>query len=456
VTEEDVLSHRKQAPSRGVARRNAKLKELRRLVSRDRAILAVDLASGRQAAVVLDHDSVVLARRMFTGSAWCISEILAWAGPIAAKAGFAGLVLACEPTGHRWKPLVVTARAAGIPVVCVQPLLVHRAREGEDFTRNRSDFDDAVIIGRLTAELRCYVPYLPEGPWARLRHLGARRAELLVRATASRQCLRDLLECAWPALLATAAKPLDSATWRAALAISVHPAAIAALTEQEFLAVLAAQVRAAGGQRVCHRIARAIRAAAARPGGIAAERDAALERAAFAYHDWMTALAAIAEVETRMVAVLDDLHLTHLVATIPGLSAVSAAAILAETGDPNRYDTPRTWVKHAGLAPRANESGNFRGQTKTSGRGRPGLRTAAWRAIWGALPHNPVWSARRDALTSRGSNQLHDGQARAAAAAALLRQLFVVITKRVAWDPAIAAGTTAPEGVTASGRLMTS
>jgi transposase len=449
-TEEDVLSHRKQAPSRGVARRNAKLKELRRLVSRDRAILAVDLASGKQAAVVLDHDSVVLARRMFTGSAWCISQILAWAEPIAAKAGSAGLVLACEPTGHRWKPLVVTARAAGIPVVCVQPLLVRRAREGQDYTRNRSDFDDAVIIGRLTAELRCYVPYLPEGPWARLRHLGARRAELLVRATAARQCLRDLLECAWPALLEAAGKPLRSATWRAALATSVHPAVIAAMSDQEFLAALQAQVTAAGGQRVCRRVARAIHAAAACPGGIAAERDAALERAAFAYDDWVAALAAIAGVEARMVAVLDELHLTHLVATIPGLSAVSAAAILAETGDPSRYDSPRTWVKHAGLAPRANESGNFRGRTKASGRGRPGLRTAAWRAIWGALPHNPVWRARHDFLTSRGGNRLVSGQARAAAAAALLRQLFVVITKRVPWDPAIAAGTAAPGEVTAT------
>jgi transposase len=444
------VSHRKQAPSRGVARRNAKLRELRRLVARDRAILGVDLASGKQAAVVLDHDSVVLSRRMFTGSAWCISEILAWAGPIAARAGFAGLVLACEPTGHRWKPLVVTAREAGIPVVCVQPLLVHRAREGEDFTRNRSDFDDAVIIGRLTAELRCYVPYLPEGPWARLRHLGARRAELLERATAARQGLRDLLECAWPALLATAARPLDSATWQATLAVSGYPETIAAMTEQDFLAALAAQVKAVGGHRICRRVARAVHAAAACPGGIAAERDAALERAGFAHHDWMAARAAIAEVEARMVAVLDELHLTHLVATIPGLSAVSAAAILAETGDPARYDSPRTWVKHAGLAPRANESGTFRGKTRTSGRGRPGLRTAAWRAIWGALPHNPVWSARRDALTSRGSNPLHDGQARAAAAAALLRQLFVVITKRVAWDPAVAAGTTTPGEVTAS------
>ena len=49
-----------------------------------------------------------------------------------------------------------------------------------------------------------------------------------------------------------------------------------------------------------------------------------------------------------MVAVVDGLHLTHLVAIVPGLSAVTAAAILAETGDPACYDTPRTWVKQPG------------------------------------------------------------------------------------------------------------
>jgi transposase len=79
---------------------------------------------------VLDHDSVVLAWLMFTRSAWCISEILARAGPIAARAGFAELMLACQPTGNQSKLLVVIARTAGIPMVCVQPLLVYRAAKG--------------------------------------------------------------------------------------------------------------------------------------------------------------------------------------------------------------------------------------------------------------------------------------------------------------------------------------
>jgi hypothetical protein len=47
--------------------------------------------------------------------------------------------------------------------------------------------------------------------------------------------------------------------------------------------------------------------------------------------DWRSTLARLAEVEARMVAVLDGLGLTALVTSIPGLSAVGAAVILAET-----------------------------------------------------------------------------------------------------------------------------
>ena len=50
--------------------------------------------------------------------------------------------------------------------------------------------------------------------------------------------------------------------------------------------------------------------------------------------------------------------------------------------------------------------------------------------------------ARYAHLTGRdGGNQLADGQARAACAAALLRWLYAVVTRRQAWDPRIAAGT---------------
>jgi transposase len=142
-----------------------------------------------------------------------------------------------------------------------------------------------------------------------------------------------------------------------------------------------------------------------------------------------------------MVEVLDELGLTELVTSIPGVSAVGAAAILADTGDPTRFDSPRALVKHAGLAPRDNNSGTFKGRSKISRRGRPRLRLAAWRAAWGALHHNPVMAARYRYLTTRQHNRLTDGQARAAIAAALLRWIHVVVTQRVRWDAAIASAT---------------
>jgi transposase len=439
------VSNKVRSLTRGDRRRNERLARLRSIVRRDFAVVAVDLASAKQAAVVTDHDSVVLGRRMFDGDAWVIDEILDWAAPIAGDAGFAGVVLGCEPTGHRWKPLLDRARARGVELVCVNPMLVHRGREEEDFTRDRSDFKDATVIAKRVAELRCYVPYALEGHWCRLRHLGARRNDQLVAATAARQALRDLLECVWPAVLRAAAKPLASKTWRAAMAVSVDPAAIVAMGYDAFAAAVTAELGRWGGQRRNHQILRAIFAAAQAPGGVERERAAACERAGFVIRDWRRALDELADVEARMVAVLDALDLTDLVTSIDGLSAVGAAAILAEAGDPARFDSARTWVKHAGLCPRANESGTFHGHTKISGRGRPGLRTAAWRAVWGAVHHNQVYAARYTHLTTRADNPLNDGKARAAIAAALLRQLFIVVTRRVAWDPAIAAGTTDEE-----------
>jgi transposase len=141
-----------------------------------------------------------------------------------------------------------------------------------------------------------------------------------------------------------------------------------------------------------------------------------------------------------MTAVLDDLGLTALVTSIPGLSAAGAAGILAEAGDPRRFPTARALVKHAGLAPREKKSGTFAGKSRLTGAGRPALRLAAWRAAWGAQHANPVYQARYQHLTTREHNPLRPAQAQAAIAAAILRHLHAITTTGRPWDPATATG----------------
>ena len=107
-----------------------------------------------------------------------------------------------------------------------------------------------------------------------------------------------------------------------------------------------------GGQKPCLRIADKMFAALTDPAGVTAHRRGALERVQLLLTDWHDAHRRLADTETRMTAVLDELELTGLATSITGISPVGAAAILAQTGDPRRFTTARALVKHAGLAPR--------------------------------------------------------------------------------------------------------
>ena len=413
--------------SRGDKRRNAKLAELRRLVPLENATVGIDLADRKQAVVVCDHDSRVLARTVVKARAWELDPLLGWAQRIAQRHGFAGVTAGCEPTGHRWMVLNELAAQRDMTLVCVNPMLVGRARESEDYTRDKSDDKDAVLIARLVAGLHCYVPERAEETWARLRRLGARRRRLVTEATACVAQLRDLLECVWPGVLEAAAKPFDSANWCAAVAVVLdrcngHPQRLARLGLARFEAAVIRELGRWGATRRRRAIIEAVYCALVDPRGVMTQRRGALERAQLVLADWRSAKTRLAEVESRMAAVLDELGLTDYVTSIPGVSAVGAAAMLAETGDPTRFDSPRALVKHAGLCPRDNASGTFTGRSRISRRGRPRLRLAAWRATWGALAHNPVMAARYRYLTTRQHNRLTDGQARAAIAGASAMQ----------------------------------
>jgi transposase len=163
-----------------------------------------------------------------------------------------------------------------------------------------------------------------------------------------------------------------------------------------------------------------------------------------------------------MVTVLAELGLSRL-ADIPALSAVGAAAILAEAGDPRRYDSSSSLVKHAGMSPSDNASGAFYGEAHISRRGRPGLRLTVWRAVWPMLRYNPVMAAKYAAMTSAaadaaqaaasqadaGSRQVtaaaaaaraRRAKARVACAASLLRWIYSMVIHDSSWDPAVASG----------------
>lgn len=256
--------------------------------------------------------------------------------------------------------------------------------------------------------------------------------------------MRDLLECVWPAALEVARQPFKSRTWAAAMSVVMGRDGgdldrTRRLGLDRFDSAVRREIGRWDGQKPCRRIVRALFAALQDTTGVLAHRPGAFERIGLLLGDWHQTRTRQQDTETRMLAVLDGLQLTDLVTSITGLSALGAATILAQTGDLNRFASARAVVKHAGLAPREKTSGNYAGRTKLSGQGRPGLRLAAWRAVWGAQRANPVYKARYAHLTTRQENKLTATQAQAVIAAAILRQLHAIVTTGRRWDPQIAA-----------------
>ena len=147
--------------------------------------------------------------------------------------------------------------------------------------------------------------------------------------------------------------PFRSATWVASLVVVACRdggdfARTRRLGAARFEQAARREIARRGGRRPCLRIVRSVFAALSDHAGVTAHRPGALERVQLLLEDWQHARERLAGTEQRMTSVLDELGLTGLVTSITGLSAVGAAAILAETGDPRRFATARALVNHAG------------------------------------------------------------------------------------------------------------
>jgi transposase len=448
--------------TRGDRKRNARRERLRALLPRDGAVIGIDLAEDKQAIAVIDHDVRVLARKTVKVKAFRLGEALDWAVGQARAKGFTAVTVACEPTGPRWMQVQRLCAERGLPLVCIQPLISHIAREQQDYTTHKTDESDCVMIARLAIELHCYIPEELDETWAHLRHLGRRRAQLITAETASMQRIRDFLSVAWPTVSETCAQPLKSVTWLTALQVVTsrcggQPGRLAVMGEEAFTALVRGAVAGWGGKKAWGTICRRIFAALGDTEGVVAwSRRGLLRRVADELGDLQRTRAQLRATEADMVAVLDELGLSRL-ADIPSLTAVGAAAILAETGDPRRYDSSSSLVKHAGMSPSDNASGAFAGQAHISRRGRPGLRLAVWRAVWPMLQYNPVMAAKHQAMTraadaaaadagpqhgtaAQAAARARRAKARVACAASLLRWIYCMVVHGTSWDPAVAAG----------------
>jgi transposase len=118
----------------------------------------------------------------------------------------------------------------------------------------------------------------------------------------------------------------------------------------------------------------------------------------------------------------------NLLSTMPGISALSATAILAETGrDMSHFPTAGHFVAWAGLCPGQNESAGKRKSSRLR-KGAPWLKTMLVQCAWSAVKKkDSYYRAQFNRLKARGGAK----KAICAVAASMLTAIYHMLTKGV-------------------------
>ena len=136
--------------------------------------------------------------------------------------------------------------------------------------------------------------------------------------------------------------------------------------------------------------------------------------------------ALLKEIDCAIADLLERVYPDEVLTSIPGIGAVSAAAILAEVGDVARFATKTDFVGYCGLYPVVWESGEAKRRYNMTYKGNRMLKMTLLVASAAARQYNPVIGAFYERLRARGKSK----KAAGGAIARKLAQLVFTLLKR--------------------------
>lgn len=135
-------------------------------------------------------------------------------------------------------------------------------------------------------------------------------------------------------------------------------------------------------------------------------------------------------VEEEMTELIENQD--HYLTTITGIGPVTAAVIISEVGDIQRFKRPNQLLAFAGLDASVHQSGDFTGtRNKLSKRGSPYLRRAIWQAAFVASVRDPALSLYYQSLRKRGK---HHKTAIGAVCRKLVNIIFAIWTQNKPYE----------------------
>lgn len=309
------------------------------------------------------------------------------------------VIIGMEPTGHYWKSCArYLQKEDWIKVVTVNPKKVKDARFFE--------------------------PYLPEGVWAELRNLSNTRAELVRKQNAVKNRLIATLDEYFPEYTKVFKKIL-SRTSEEILKRCPFPEDIKSLGKEELLKHIKETVKRGYSKKQVEEI---YELAEESIGTTEGTNGAKFQLKVYIEEAEMLEKQ-IKMAEQELEKQLKETGFYESLLSIDGIGIVSAAMLVGEIGDINRFYSYEQIRRYAGLNLVENSSGNHKGKTTISKRGRGLLRSILYRMAFTMVNKNKEIKELYKYLTTRKENQLKKKQAMVAVIGKILQIIYAVVTK---------------------------
>lgn len=408
-------------------------------ITTDTLIVGIDIAKRTHWAQFTDSRGVPLRKPLkvensfegFEGLSRQIKELQA-------KHGLVKVMIAFEPSGHYWRTLAWYFKPEDVHLQGVNPYHVKQIKELDDNTQTKSDKKDALVIAHLVRDGRYFDVYMPEEKYAELRILRRHREQLSTARKRMIIFITNILDEYFPEY-ETIGYHVGTVSARAILRAAPFPTYISTL-DADGLWEKWKEQRASKGTRLSRKLAGQFVEAAKSSIGITTGLRAARMR----LNDLLDQLDILdLQIETcdqAMNDIISALDIEKYLTSVPGVGKIVAASFIAETGDLNRFDDWKQVRKMAGLNLVEQSSGQHKGKTKISKRGRPDLRRIIYIIGDKGMLVSPEMRGYYNYLRHRQTNQLKHQQAVLAVGLKLMRIMFHVVKYKEYYDPAKALG----------------
>ena len=394
-------------------------------------VVGIDIAKHAHVARAQDFRGLEYSKALtFDNSHKGFNELLKWIYRTAEDYDKTNIIAGMEPTGHYWFALAQFLRQQGIKIAIVNPMHVKKSKELDDNSPTKNDIKDARVIAQLVKDGRYAEPNIPQGVYADLRIAMDIRDQINKELNTVKVRIQRWLDRFFPEFLDVFAK-WDGKAALLTLKFFPLPSQIVALGAENVLKVWKPEVKRAVGIKRAVDLCDAAKTSVGLKEGL----EMAEYELQYLVDNYEVLADRLEKLMIKIEAIVNKIPGAKEMIDIQGLGLVTVASFLSETCDLFKYSHPRQIQKLAGLNLKENSSGEHKGETTITKRGRRKLRSTLFKAIMPMVAKNDEFKALHQYYTTRSVNPLKKKQSLIALCCKLIRVLYAIGTKGIAYNP---------------------